>query len=298
MSAATSRCDDGILASADGVAKVAFRRRGADTALAHLFQRTPLRVLFPGSEQPGVPLAALVCTSGGLVGGDRLGVRIQLEPDASAVVMTQAAERIYRSTGGTCRVQTTLDVQQGAHLDYLPHETIVFEGARLERTTRIELAARCRLLASGMLVLGRTAGGEVFSRGFLRDAWEIRRNGRLLWADALLMDGRRENEIQKLIAASACLGSAVAIATAVFAGDDTKDEIGDQLALARELLEAHSPDDESVRSGATVVAGRLIIVRWIGRDAYRLRTAFGGFLASFRHQVMGRGPVLPRLWSV
>ncbi len=297
MSAATSRCDSGGMALAGGVAEITFRRRGAQTALARLFQQAPLRVLFPRSEQPDVPLAVLICTSGGLVGGDRLGVRIHLEPHASAVVMTQAAERIYRSTGENCQVHTIIEIQEGGHLDYLPHETIMFEGARLERTTTIALTARSRVLAGGMLVFGRTASGEVFRRGYIRDAWEVHRNGRLLWADALMMDGRREDEIKKLLAAPACFGGAVAVATAVFAGDDDKDDTTQQLALARMLLDAHTADENALRSGATVMAG-LIVVRWIGTDAYRLRAAFSAFLAHFRHQAMGRTPSLPRPWSV
>ena len=297
MSGATSRCDGGIIAPAGGVAEVSFRRRGNQTVLAHLFQQAPLRVLFPRSEEPAAPLAALVCTSGGLVGGDALGVRIRVERDASAVVMTQAAERIYRSTGGTCRVHTTLAVQEGARLDYLPHETIVFQAARLHRTTVIELVLGCQVLACGMLVFGRTASGESFNRGSIRDAWEIRRDGRLLWADALLIDGLGDElgdvDLKKRIAPAACLGGAVAVATAIFAGEDA----ATQLALARALLEEHTCDDDTVRSGATVVAG-LIIVRWLGADAHRLRAAFGAFLADFRHRVGGRGPTLPRLWSV
>jgi hypothetical protein len=79
----------------------------------------------------------------------------------------------------------------------------------------------------------------------------------------------------------------------IFARDDAVK----QLALARELLEAHTVDDDTHRSGATMI-GDLIIVRWIGADAHRLRAVFGAFLAAFRHLAAGRGPSLPRLWSV
>ena len=289
MSGATSRCDADIVAPPGGVAEVSFRRRGDESVLAHLFQQAPLRVLFPRGQDPGTPVAALVSTAGGLVGGDCALVRVHLERDASAVVMSGAAEKIYRSGGGTCRVRAELSVQEGGRLDYLPHETIVFEAARVDRMTMIDLAPECRVLAGGMLVFGRSASGEVLSRGYIRDAWEIRRNGRLLWADALLM----ENDLSRPLAAAACLGSAAAIATMIFAGNDAVTH----LALARELLEAHTADDDTYRSGATMVAG-LIIVRWIGTDAHRLRTVFGAFLAAFRHLAAGRGPSLPRLWSL
>jgi urease accessory protein len=289
MSGATSRCEVGSTAPSGGVAEVSFQRRGKSTVLTHLFQQAPLRVLFPRGEDPETPVAALVSTSGGLVGGDRTLVRVHLERDASAVVMNGAAEKIYRSSGGTCRIRAELSVQEGSRLDYLPHETIVFEAARVNRTTRIHLAPESRVLAGGMLVFGRSASGEVLSRGYIRDAWEIRKDGRLLWADALLMEGG----LKRPLAAVACLGGAAATAMMIFAGDDA----ATQITLARDLLKTQSTDDDTHRSGATIVAG-LIIVRWIGADAHRLRMVFGAFLAAFRHLAAGRSPSLPRLWSV
>jgi urease accessory protein len=203
--------------------------------------------------------------------------------------MNGAAEKIYRSSGGTCRIRAELSVQEGSRLDYLPHETIVFEAARVNRTTTIHLAPESRVLAGGMLVFGRSASGEVLSRGYIRDAWEIRKDGRLLWADALLMEGG----LKRPLAAVACLGGAAATAMMIFAGDDA----ATQITLARDLLKTQSTDDDTHRSGATIVAG-LIIVRWIGADAHRLRMVFGAFLAAFRHLAAGRSPSLPRLWSV
>jgi urease accessory protein len=203
--------------------------------------------------------------------------------------MSGAAEKVYRSSGGTCRLRAELSVQEGSRLDYLPHETIVFEAARVDRTTAIDLAPECRVLAGGMLVFGRSASGEALSRGYIRDAWEIRKDGRLLWADALLMKG----DLLRPLAAVGCLGGAAAIATMIFAGDDA----ATQITLARDLLKTQNADDDTHRSGATMVAG-LIIVRWIGANAHRLRMAFSAFLAAFRHLAAGRGPQLPRLWSV
>ncbi len=290
MCGAILPCDGGIIASQkEGRAEVSFERRGEDTVVGHLFQQAPLRVLFPRGEEPNTPLAAIVTTSGGLVGGDVLRVGIHLGRGASATVMSGAAEKIYRSRGDVCRVLVDVSIREGARLDYLPHETIVFRAARLDRKTIIDIAAGCRVVASGMVVFGRTASGEALTEGHVRDAWEIRKDGRLLWADALLLDG----EMARTLAAPACLGGAVALATMIFAADDAVM----QLPLARELLDVLGNDDDVLRSGATVVAG-LLVVRWMSADAHRLRTAFGAFLADFRRRAAGRGPSLPRLWWV
>ena len=46
-----------------------------------------------------------------------------------------------------------------------------------------------RLLACEMVALGRTASGERFTHGLVLDSWRIRRDGGLVWADALRLDG-------------------------------------------------------------------------------------------------------------
>ena len=119
--------------AATGVAEVAFARRGGTTRLTHLHQRNPLRVLFPAAEAGDIDLAVLLTTSGGLVAGDRLAISAHLEDGAAAHVTAAAAEKVYRSTGATTIVTQHLTVGEGAWLEYLPPETILFDGARLRR---------------------------------------------------------------------------------------------------------------------------------------------------------------------
>ncbi|MGE5201507.1 MAG: urease accessory protein UreD, partial [Acidobacteriota bacterium] len=69
------------------------------TALAHLFQRSPCRILFPNASGDDLPVAVTVTTSGGLAGGDRLRIEVGTGIAAGAVVTAQAAEKIYRSLG-------------------------------------------------------------------------------------------------------------------------------------------------------------------------------------------------------
>ena len=177
------------LAGTDGRAEIGFVCRDGVTRLAHLYQRTPLRVMFPRPGAGDPPTAVLVTTSGGLVAGDRMGIDIEVAAEAEAVVTTQAAEKVYRSTGAECRIEIALRADAGSWLEYMPQETILFQSARLRRRTRIERAAGARVMAGEITVFGRKAHGEVVSEGFLRDAWEVRRDGRLVWADALRLAG-------------------------------------------------------------------------------------------------------------
>ena len=108
-------------------------RRGDAIRLAHLYQRDPLRVLFPAPEANDIPLAILLTTSGGLVAGDRLAIDIKVGEGTAAHVTAAAAEKVYRSTGATTVITQQLRVAEGAWLEYLPPETILFDGARLRR---------------------------------------------------------------------------------------------------------------------------------------------------------------------
>jgi len=273
-------------AAVHGVGGVSFVGVDGKTRLNRLTQRDPIRVLFPNAARGDIPTAVFVTTSGGLVGGDVLELSADAGECAAVAVMAQAAEKIYRSTGTDCRIDVTLKAAANAWLEWLPQETIAFEGARLIRRTRAEVAPGGQLLAGEFLVLGRRAMGERMTKGLIRDDWEIRRDGRLIWADALRLDGN----IAELTDHPATLDGATAVATIVFVGD----RAGDHLATARSIL---AGGGDNVRTGATVVNG-VLLVRILAVEPHDARRAFGAFWTAFRHAVAGLQAVMPRLWTI
>ena len=136
----------------DGAAEIRFDRRDGVTRLAQLYQRDPLRVLFPTPAAGDPPVAVIVTTSGGLVAGDRLDIRVELVPGAVAHVTAAAAEKVYRSTGRTTTIKQTLSIGPGAALEFLPPETILFDGARLRRETRVNLASGSGFLGGDIVL--------------------------------------------------------------------------------------------------------------------------------------------------
>jgi len=192
----------------DGIAEIGFDHRDRGTYLAHLYQRDPLRVLFPAPAPGDPPLAVIVTTSGGLVAGDRLDVSVRLAPGARAHVTASAAEKIYRSTGPTTTVAQTLSVGAGAALEFLPPKTILFDGARLRRHTSISLAAGSGFLGGDIVVFGRRARGERFTYGLLREVWQVRREDKLLWGDTLHFGGDAIGASSRPISAFAMAASA------------------------------------------------------------------------------------------
>jgi len=285
----TAPCTHGERAESIGVAEIGFAGRNGNTTLAHLYQRDPLRVLFPGPETGDIDLAVLLTTSGGLVAGDRLAIDIEVGEGAAAHVTAAAAEKIYRSTAATTAITQHLTAAAGAWLEFLPPETILFDGARMRRETRIDLAPASGFLGGGILVFGRQARGECLTHGLVNERWELWREGALAWADALHLDG----DLAATIADPACFAGASACATLVLAPPN--DDPGAFLDTARIVQErAAAP---GLQSGATIVNG-LLIARWLGQDALALRRAYADLACHLRDAAMGLPPRLPRLWHV
>jgi urease accessory protein len=272
-----------------GTAEIHFGCRGGVTRLDHLYQRDPLRVLFPAPTAGDPLLAVLLTTSGGLVAGDRLDIAIGLAAGAAVHVTASAAEKIYRSTGPTTTILQSLSVASGAMLEFLPQETILFEGARLRRETTVELASDAAFLGGDIVVFGRRARGEQFTRGFLREVWEVRRDGRLVWGDALHL----EDDIGAIIDEPACFDGAAAFATMILATAGR-----DPSALVESAREVQSANAASgLRAGVTAVAG-LLVARWLAADAAVLRRAYAGLAGHLRQAAWGLPPSLLRLWQI
>ncbi len=270
---------------AEGRAELRFAGKGGVTRLDHLYQHAPLRVLFPAPRGADPVTASLVTVSGGLVGGDRIAIEVAAEEGAEAFVHAQAAEKVYRSAGDDVDVEVSLSAGAGSWLEYLPQETILFDGSRLNRRTRVDVAPGARLLAGEIGVFGRGASGETWRDGLYHECWEVRRAGELIWKDVLHLD---ETSVEALSGAFGFDG-ATATATAIYAGDDP----AISLATARGLPAGGG----TVISAATLVDD-LLVVRWLAREPRALRDAFGKFWAGFRTGIAGLPGALPRLWHV
>ncbi|MBL8700359.1 MAG: urease accessory protein UreD [Alphaproteobacteria bacterium] len=266
-----------------GGVRIALRFAEGETRLTELWQHDPLRALLPRPVDDIVPHVVLLNTAGGLVGGDRLDVEITLAEGARALVTSQAAEKVYRSAGADTVIDNRLRVGVDAWLEWLPNETILFDGSRLARRMRIDLAAGARLLAGEILVFGRLARGERLTTGVLHDGWTLWREGREIWADALRLDG----DMGATLDDPHGVGGARAAALLMCATPD-----------APALLESIRAVIGAETGSAASVLGDLLIVRFLMDDPRRLRGLFGTLWTDLRARVAGLPPILPRLWHI
>jgi urease accessory protein len=260
----------------EGSVRLGFVCREGRTHLDVLYQSGAARVRFP--KAPGTsPQAVLLNTAGGLTGGDSLHLEVGLGPGAEATLATAAAEKIYRARDGDTAISIKLKLGAGARLAWLPQATILFDGARLDRRTDVALLGDARFLAVEILIFGRQAMGEEVQHGFCRDAWRIRRDGALIFADTFRLKGA----IAAALARAATLSGARAAAMLIYVATDAASRLG----LVRSMLrQVHSVAGASAWNG-------LLAVRAIARDGRTLGADIAPLL-----RVLAGEP-LPRLWQ-
>jgi len=248
-----------------------------------VFQRSPIRILFPTVGGAPIQEAVLVNTAGGIAGGDRLESDVTALASASVAMTSQAAEKVYRALDEPARIETKLEVSEHARLAWLPQETIVFNGARLRRRTEIDLSSGAELLALEWLVLGRAAYGEEVIGGHIADTWRVKKDGRLIWADSFRVTDEMFPHLHK----NALLSNCKAIATLVYFGPNLETRL--------EFLRDIAPPPECLCAATSV--GGLIVARFATQVSSALRLALHSVLQRFSRE-LGPGPFrVPKMWS-
>ena len=210
-----------VFAANRAVGSVAF-----DTALSSgvtrrgiVHEAGSLRVRFPSPETDALS-AVLVNTAGGVAGGDRFGVSIDVGAASALTLTTAAAEKVYRSHGPAAAIDVSLRAQAGARLVWLPQETILFDRARLSRRIDIDMHEDASLLLAEIVVFGRAAMDETMAEGSYCDRWRLRRGGRLVFAETMRLDG----DIGRKLAQPAIAAGGAAIATVLIAPGHRADD--------------------------------------------------------------------------
>ena len=243
---------------ASGALKLVVAHTDSGSAAEDIGESGPLRVRFPRVREDRLE-AILINTAGGIVGGDKLEFQIEAREDASLSITSQAAEKIYRSNGLTSRISVSLKAEAGSELFWLPQETILFDRARVERSIEADVATGASFAICEAIVFGRDAMGEKVARGYLRDRWRIRRDGKLIFADALTLDG----DIKSTLNRRATMNGKIATATMVVVSNDAMSKID----TVREALTG-----EGIEAGASAFEG-MLVVRILAENSIALRAA-------------------------
>ncbi|MEZ4503899.1 MAG: urease accessory protein UreD [Dehalococcoidia bacterium] len=284
----TSPIESASTPRADARLDIKVRRAPSGGVHRRVHEEAPLRSFWPHLEAGQPPTVMLGNASGGVLGGDRLAWSVEVGADTPLLVTGQAAEKFYRAASmETASLDVALRVEDRGWLEWLPKGSIVFDGARMRRETRIEVRGSGRCLAGEVLVLGRVARGEAWRRGFVRDAWSVSLDGRLAWFDALRLDDAVD-DLEDLARTPAALGGATTIATCVLVAADASRWVEP----AREALE----DAPDVRCGVSALPG-VLVARILGAIPLAVRGAWERCVRALR-AAGGWPSTLPRVATV
>jgi urease accessory protein len=258
--------------------ELGFICRHGKTVLANRRHIGPLKVQRPFYPEGDACHVYVLHPPGGVVAGDCLTIAVNAATESAALVTTPAAGKFYRSAGELARQMVTLKVAADASLEWLPQETIIFEGARMASELRLELAAGSRFIGWEMLALGRPAANEGFTTGEAGMNWKIFRSGELFYRERLIIDAQAFAANWGLNMHSAC--------GTLFAYPATSA----QLESVRQLI------GDSEGRGVTLIDD-MLICRALDSRADRLREFFQQVWRTLRPDVVQRDACTPRIWA-
>ncbi len=272
-----------------GSLELAYAQSGKATQMLSAKATAPLKMqrpFYPEGEE--VCHSVILHTAGGIVGGDSLGQSIHLQENAHALITTAAAAKIYRSLGEVARQTIQIQVDSGAICEWLPQESIIFNGAIYRQNLRIELAPDARFLLWEINRFGRSARGERFVQGEWRSQTEIWQQGRPLWIDRQHLNGS-----ESAVASNSALAGFPIVATLAWIGDPVTPELVQE---ARSLWEARSSSSPGEAGVTRLTHG--LLCRYRGSSTPEVRNWFSEVWQLLRLSFIGRPSCPPRVWPI
>ena len=261
------------------------------TVMAERNHFGPLRILKPLYPETDVIChAVIVHPPGGIVAGDSLAVDLRVDSGAHALATTPGAQKWYRSTGAAASAITRLHVADDASLEWMPQETMLFDGARAKQTLEITLAPRAHFFGWEMLCLGRTTRGERFATGEFRQSIRLVRadGGAPLWRESLCLSGN-----DPLMTSPLGYRGLPVTATAWIVLPDFESGV----VLADVLTAVRAELGEAPLAAASSPEAGLIVIKAMGAAPEAVRNLLIGVWKKIRLQVFAREAILPRIWS-
>ena len=269
-----------------GSLDLVYAQQQGKTQVIHSQMKAPLKVQRPFYPEDGVCHSVVLHTAGGIVGGDRNHLSFHLQPHAQALITTATASKIYRSNGLQAIQSMQMQVDAGACLEWLPQETIVFDGAIYRQDLHVELAPGAKWLGWEITRFGRTARGERFLTGDWKSHTEVWQQGLPLWIDRQWLPAGKN-----IIDSPHGLAGLPIVGSLAWIGQPVEPEIVEKV---RELWhKLHS----SSQAGVTCLPMGLLC-RYRGSSTTEVRNWFTEVWQLLRSPYLNRSICPPRVWQL
>ncbi len=265
-----------------GCIELTFRADAQRSVLSRRRFHGPLSVQRPFYPEGAPCHVYLLHPPGGVVGGDALEIIVMVETGGHALITTPASGKYYRSTGAVASQRQHLTVAEGGILEWLPQDTILFNGCNAALGTRIELAEGARFIGWEIMCLGRPACGEGFEHGYVSQHLSLFRCGRPVLIERQLLPGSGG-------LVSAPWGMSGCCVTGVLLASNADERV---LRAARAALPALEGGLLSV-----TLLDEALVCRYLGRHGAQARHCFQRVWQAIRPLLLGRAACPPRIWS-
>ena len=233
--------------------------------------------------------AVLLHPPGGIAAGDVLDVSLALGAGTQVLATTPGSSKWYRSDGRFAQQHVRLRVAEAACLEWLPQESVLFDGARVRQSIEIDLAPDAAMFGWDILQLGRLAAGESWRSGHLAQRLALRRGDRLCWVEQSDFDANDALRDSPLgLAGHAVFATAWGIAPGLAVEPERMlDEV------------RHVASQHGLRMGAAWLASpaEILVMRALGDSVDAMRALFEQLWHTLRPCIAARPAQRPRLWS-
>lgn len=264
-----------------------FTRDGEVTRLDERSHFGPLLVQKPFyPEGKEVCHVVIVHPPGGIVGGDELTISARVSASANAQITTPGASKWYKANGHTSHQKIRINVSKGGSLEWVPQETIFYNHANVEIDHQVSLEEDAVYVGCEVLCFGRTASGETFNSGQIKQRTGIRRNGKMIWLEQIRLLGE-----SSAMSGSLALAGNTVCATLILTGK----------AIPQPLIDLAREEAVKITHGVGQIGisqlKSIVVARYLGHSSEVARHVMLRVWALFRPEILGRAEMVPRMWN-
>jgi urease accessory protein len=255
------------------------QQRGEVTVLAHRRHQGPLVVQKPFYPEGNVCHIYLLHPPGGVVGGDQLQINVDVQDKAHSLITTPGSGKLYRSAGPVAQIKQHLRVASDGVLEWLPQDTIIFSGCKVDMLTKVELNLHASFVGWEILCLGRPSSGEIFATGNCRQRFELWRDG-----EPIVIERNRFMGGDSLLTASWGLQNYPVTATMLATPAN------------QDMLKAVREEITDTGFSATLLDD-VLVCRYLGQQGAYARNIFKQVWSIIRPALVNKPACPPRIWS-
>lgn len=264
----------------DGFLDLAFACRDGRTIVTRSRWTVPLQIMAPLALDDPAAVVTMLNPTGGLVGGDRLEIDVDVGAGAHACLTTPSATKVYRTAGDAAEQRVRLRVGRGATLEWVPDHTIPYADSSFRQSIDVEVADGAALVLVDAFSAGRVARGEAWRFRHLDSRITIADDRGPILHDRFVLDGGTGWARLGFAEAHPYFGSIVVVAD------------GDPASLVAALDAATAAVPDAVAATAQL-SRRGVLVRCLAADAPAMTSVIDAAWTAAR-RALGRAPLALR----